>query len=78
MTNNDLLVMWTVYRHPADYPGKIVARKFEIQRRGATIATDDVLIEDTLEQVRRKLAQRGLTPLTRSPGDEPQIVETWL
>jgi hypothetical protein len=24
------LVMWTVYKHPKDYPGEYVARKFVI------------------------------------------------
>jgi hypothetical protein len=70
------LVMWTVYKHPADYPGWFVARPFAITSRGS-IAGSQVLKARTLKAVRDMLPP-GLTCLTRSPDDEPQIVETWV
>lgn len=64
--------VWTVYNSPKDYPGKFVARRWEL-----TTPTDDVIVADTLDEVRERLPL-GLYPLDRHPGDDPVIVETWL
>ena len=68
----DTLQTWTVYDHPADYPGLFVARLFIDGR-----VTSTALFASSLEEIRAKLP-RGLYPLPRSPADSPSIVETWL
>ena len=70
--------MWTVYDNPADYPGKFVARLFDI-RYGAPRPTASIIVMEDLEKLRDVLQfEMGLVKLMRSPEDEPQIVETWL
>lgn len=74
MTRPHALSIWTVYDNPTDYPGKFVARMFDGEQ-----PTPNVIICDSLEQLREILAfQLHLTPLCRSPEDDPKIVETWL
>lgn len=74
---SDKLLMWTVYDHPADYPDHFVARRFEVDGSGAR-ATSITIWSSGLGELRAALAGRGLTVLTRSPEDDPKIVETWL
>lgn len=67
------LLIWTVYDHPRDWPDWYVARLFVNDRmRG------NMLLNRDLQQLRDELAMRGLTPLNRSPTDDPVILETWL
>jgi hypothetical protein len=71
--HEDGLPIWTIYDHPTDFPDSFVARKFVFGR-----PTDAILTAPTLDELRRKLADIGLVALTRSPGDDPKIVETWI
>jgi len=70
------LSLWTVYYNPSDYPGKFVARRFELDK-----PTHDVVVADTLDNVRAGIRMRAtflLTRLDRNPGDDSVIVETWI
>jgi hypothetical protein len=70
--------MWTVYSNPADYPGKFVARRFDVDASGPKPSAS-VIIMDDLENLRDVLQfEMGLVKLMRNEGDAPQIVETWL
>jgi hypothetical protein len=69
------LSIWTVYQRPADYPSKFVARRWLAS--ASLVATDDVLIDDTLIALRGRLPP-GLVQMPRDPSDDPSIVETWL
>lgn len=72
------LAMWTVYDHPADYPDKFVARRFEVDRTGPRV-TDSIIIADDIETIRDVLQfEMHLVKLMRSPEDDPVIMETWL
>jgi hypothetical protein len=72
------LAMWTVYKNPSDYPGKFVARRFDVDASGPKPSAS-IIVMDDLEKLRDVLEfELGLVKLMRSPGDEPQIVETWL
>lgn len=73
---NDELLIWTVYDHPRDYPAEWIARCWTI-RDGQPAPTTDIRRGPTLDAV-RALLPPGLFRLDRQPGDEPQIVETWL
>jgi len=79
-TKNDFIIekdgrkmeIWTIYKHPLDYPEKFVARKFIFDK-----PTSEILIGDTLEEI-RKLLPGGLTRIERDPKDDPVIVEAWI
>jgi hypothetical protein len=77
MTRSDLLVMWTLYDHPKDYPSAFVARKWHIGRGTAT-PTPTLLASPQLEDLREAMQRMGLTCLTRAPDDDTAIIETWL
>jgi hypothetical protein len=72
-----LLSVWTVYDHPSDYPDGFVARRHEAYTDHSVVATADAVFAPTLEAVRAKLPP-GLHCITRSPGDDPVIVESWI
>ena len=67
-----VLNLWTIYDRPKDFPDSYVARRFEYDT-----PTMDV-IKGTLPRLRQSFRRCGLTCLTRSPGDDTVIVETWL
>ena len=73
------LVMWRVYKHPKDYPGEYVARKFLITEDfyGPTY---ELISSRSLRDVRNVLQRLypGLIQLKRLPDDGPHIVEVWL
>lgn len=71
------LIMWTIYDSPSDEPGWIVARAFAITP-GGPVPTIQTLKNKNLESMRRLMQDMGLYCIGRQPGDEPQIVETWL
>lgn len=73
-----VLAMWTLYRHPSDWPpGTWVARKFEIEAGNyrPTAETISAMSWDELEQ---QPALRGLSFLYRTPEDDPCIVGVYL
>ena len=72
------LVMWTVYKHPNDYPADYVARKFVITED--FYRSSDSISSRSLRDVRNLLRSLypGLIQLKRPPDDEPHIVEVWL
>jgi hypothetical protein len=70
--------VWTIYYNPRDFPGKYVARRHDIFRnRTEPQASSEYFMADTLDEI-RSLIPFGLACLSRSDGDEPQILETWL
>jgi hypothetical protein len=72
MAQNDL-ILWTLYYNPKDFPAKYVARRF--------IGLDpqsDVILGDTLQQVREALPSSVFLCLPRVEQDDPAIVEVWL
>jgi hypothetical protein len=73
------LVIWTVYKHPKDYPGEYVARKFIITEDFYGPSNESISSR-SLRDVRNVLGSlyRGLIRLKRAPDDEPHIVEVWL
>jgi hypothetical protein len=71
-----VLQMWTVYRHPRDYPTKFVAR-MSLATHPEPTPTNDMFVADSLDEV-RALLPPGLYCLERLPEDDPVIVEVWL
>ena len=71
--------MWTVYKHPKDYPGDYVARKFVITE-DVYRPSEEAISSRLLRDVRNVLQSLypGLIQLKRPPEDEPHVVEVWL
>lgn len=66
------LVFWTVYKHPSDYPGLFVARKWLDM-----LPTQEVLFAPTLNALYAQIPP-GLWRFPRDTRDDPVIVEVWL
>jgi hypothetical protein len=71
------LPLWTIYERPLDHPDGFLARRFESSAKDGAVATMDT-VKGELEEIRQIFWKAGLMKLSRSPGDEPQIVETWV
>lgn len=73
-----LLGIWTIYDHPTDFPDYFIARKWII---GGKIdepqATDEILMDKDLDQLRAKLPV-GLYCMPRNAMDDSVIIETWV
>ena len=72
-----MLRMWTIYKHPKDYPKSYVARLFEVDADGPR-PTGSIVVAATLDRLQYEMEEMGLVKLMRSPEDDPVIVETWL
>ena len=72
-----VLSIWTIYDRPSDYPTKFVARRWVINDEG-NHPTSEILTDDNIDGLRAELTRRGLKGITRSPDDDPNIVEKWL
>jgi hypothetical protein len=62
-----------VYENPSDYPGKYVARLWDIQRR----PTRYVMVKDDLESIRNNIP-KTMKRMEPCPQDDPILVETWI
>lgn len=81
----NVLVIYTMYDRPRDYPDHIVIRPFVIGgsgevARGEPQIQATVILVDTVSEARDTMLKfdPGLTFLTRQPGDDPPIVGSWL
>lgn len=77
LTTVDTLPLWTIYKHPRDYPEHFVARKWLIYPNKLMI-TEDVLFRPDLESLQQIMREKNLHRLERLPDDDPTIQETWL
>ena len=72
MNNDETLSIWTIYKHPSDYPKHYVARRWLLDK-----PTKDILLADNLD-VLRSLLPNGLYKFNRQVNDDPCIVEVWI
>lgn len=63
----------TVYRNPADYPGKFVARVWDVDRPTSLAA-----VADTYEELLEAIPTHNMHRMEPSAKDDPVIVETWI
>lgn len=77
--NEPLLITFTIYEKPKDYPDKFVVRRWGVVH-GRSMPVPDPkawAVTDSLEMARKSLP-RGLYRTARHPQDDPVIVETWV
>lgn len=78
LTDQNDLVIWTVYWSPKDYPGEYVARAHVVGRhKNGVTATEFIKRGQTLKDIHDQLPL-GLICFPRSPDDDPVIVESWM
>lgn len=73
-----ILLVWTVFDHPSDWPENFVVRPHVVLRDGTVKPDPQVFLFDNLDDAREFLSEKGLTCLARHPEDDPVIVETWI
>jgi hypothetical protein len=66
------LPLWVVTEGVSDYPGKVCARAWVLDK-----PSNAVLLADDLTTLREMLPP-DLIPFHRDPSDPPTVVETWL
>jgi len=66
------LDIWTIYDHPRDFPEHYVARRYVLEK-----ATQDFIVNKSVEQIREIMLKKGLCKMPRDSGDDPCIVECW-
>lgn len=62
----------TIFNSPTDYPGKYVARVFDVDKP-TTLAA----VADTYEELMQAIPA-GMVRLERNEKDDPVILETWI
>lgn len=73
---SDVLRLYTIYDHPADYPEGFVVRMFEAL--AGQVTEKELLGQTPTLEAARELIPPGLFNLGREPADDPVIVETWI
>ncbi|MDD3230899.1 MAG: hypothetical protein PHE09_17035 [Oscillospiraceae bacterium] len=61
-----------VYKNPADYPNKYVARLWDVDKPTTLVA-----ITDSFEEIRAAKPPE-MVIMQRQPNDDPVIIETWI
>jgi hypothetical protein len=72
----DTLTIWTIFKHPRDFPGKWVLRGFDVGN-GVPEPHSECVTAESLDEVYEKLPP-GLARLPRHPDDDPVIYESWV
>jgi len=77
-TNGGCLTVWTIYRHPDDYPDCWVLRAHKISPGvGIVRPHNTCFVAATLDGVRAQLPS-GMCCVGRTPEDCPAIYESWV
>lgn len=67
--------MISIYYNPKDYPGKYVARVFDI-RPGEVRPTRYIMLNDNLEELRSAMPVE-FSYMDKTPKDDPELLEVW-
>lgn len=72
------MLQYTIYHRPLDFPGvEYLVREFRIHS-GHVITGPVVGIAQTVEEARALVPPQADAMITRSPEDDPAVVETWI
>lgn len=74
-----MIEMWTIYKHPRDFPDKYVARK-HCAMNGRHWPTEELFAHADLKAVREFVRKQlpGSVCLPRHGNDDWAVLETWL
>jgi len=76
----NLMITYTVYDHPEDYPDHYVVRRFFIEAGNPNpIPEEDIFMQSgDLQEIRETLLGKDLVCVGRVKEDDSKIVETWI
>jgi hypothetical protein len=77
MTDEGDLVIWTIYKRPADLPEHAFVVRGWVIRVGKTAPLPTYEAAETLDEARGKIPP-GLFRLPAYPADDPVILESWV
>lgn len=72
-----MLEQFVIYDHPRDFPVGYVVRRWEIHT-SEDLRPMEAWKAESLEHARKLVPARASVCITRSPGDDYAIVETWM
>lgn len=72
------LIIYTIYKHPSDYPQDYVCRRHLVTGNGSKPEGQLVFIRTDLESIREELEKFGLINIGRTAADDAVIVESWI
>lgn len=72
------LLMYTVYRHPADMPGVVWAVRQWSTSQDGPVAGPVLGTADDLQAARKLVPPEADMCVPRAPVDDPAVFETWL
>ncbi len=72
-----MLIMWTIYKHPSDFPHLYVARPWD-GRSGMPAKDLNVIFSPSLKPLQDIMMNKQLSKISRNLDDDPVIVESWL
>jgi len=73
---DEVLVGWTIYSHPADFPRHIAVRQWWVSDMGL-VHRPIVTLCETLDEAREQIPA-GAICFPRDPDDDPVVTETWM
>ncbi len=72
------LIIYTIYKHPSDYPDKFVVRAWSIDQWNRPAPSEKPhAVTDTLQEARASIPPDFIF-VAPSVSDDPVIVETWI
>ena len=72
----DPLIVYTVYKHPSDYPEQWVVRRSEVHPGEIRTDLEPLIVTSSLRDARRAVPP-FLYRQPRDPNDDPVIYEIW-
>ncbi len=72
-----MLIMWTIYKHPRDFPHLYVARPWD-GRNGMPAKDLNIILSPSLKPLQNVMMDKCLNKIPRDPNDSPVVVESWI
>ncbi len=75
---SDKLAIYTVYKHPKDYPDDFIVRRFIIDS-GIPVPDEEVFMyAKTVEEIHDRFVRAGKFFINRYEDDDPKIIGVYL
>lgn len=72
------LIIYTIFKHPKDFPDDYVLKRDAITGEGVKRDPDFCVTSKDVENLRKITRNAGLFRMSRHELDDPCILETWL
>lgn len=72
-----MLLHWTIYKNPSDYPHLYVARVWDTLTC-MPVENISIILSASLKPLQNLMLDKQLHRIPRDVGDDPVIVESWI